>query len=89
MPANRRYNPTVTRGKVEFFEQGLPAGSEFLLLGSAEEGGELQVIDDARTFAEAKTKAEMFLQDHPNGGILIEKHMCAVYRLPVFDKKES
>lgn len=79
----------MERGKVEFFEGGLPQDSEFLLLGSAEEGGELQVIDDARTFAEARTKAEMFLADHPNGGILIEKHMCAVYRLPLFNQKES
>lgn len=79
----------MERGKVEFFEGGLPEGSAFLLLGSAEEGGELHVIDDARTFSEAKEKAEMFLDEHPNGGILIEKHMCAVYRLPIFGQKES
>lgn len=79
---------TLPRGKVEFFDGGLPGRSQYLLLGSADEGGELQVIDDAATFEEAKAKAEMFLLEHSGGGVLIEKHMCAVYRLPVFDQKQ-
>ena len=89
MTANRRYNPTVTRGKVEFFEQGFPSGSEFLLLGSSEEGGELHLLDDAHTFSEARTKAELFLDEHPNGGVIVTKCMVAAYRLPVFPGRPS
>lgn len=77
---------SVPRGGVEYFEGALSHGAEYLLLGSSEEGGRLQVLDDARTFAEAKEKAALFLEDHPQGGVLILRHLVAAYRLPVFEK---
>lgn len=79
----------VARGDVEFFEGGLPTGSQFLLLGSSEEGGVLHIIDEARTFTEAKEKAALFLEDHPCGGVLVTKHLVAVYRLPIFPKQSN
>lgn len=80
---------SVPRGGVEYFEGALSHGAEYLLLGASEEGGKLQVLDDAKTFSEAKEKAALFLEEHPQGGVLIEKHLCAVYRVPIFSRKES
>lgn len=81
---------TIPRGSVEFFDGAkMPHNSEFLLLASDEEGGLLQIIDDAQDFAEAKRKVAIFLEDHPNGGVIITKYMCAAYRLPIFDNKEA
>ena len=79
----------IPLGSPQFFEGSMHTGSDFLLLGSHEEGGTIYVIDDAKDFNEAKQKALLFLEDNPNGGVLIEKHLCAVYRLPLFHKKES
>lgn len=82
--------PVPPRGIVEYFEGALHSGGQYLLLGCSEEGGKLHVVDDAGTFEDAKTKAELFLEDHPCGGVLIERHMCAVYRTPQFtNSKES
>jgi len=65
-------------------EGGLPNGSSYLLLGSKEEGGALMLIDDAKSFEDAAEKATLFLQEHPEGGVLINKHLAACYRLPLF-----
>lgn len=79
----------TNRGKTEYFEGSAKAGSDYLLLGSDEEGGILVVIDDARTFHEAKEKSDLFLEDHPSGGIIIVKQMCACYRLPIYGRKDN
>lgn len=68
------------RGQMKVVEGGMPS---YLLLGAAEEGGDLQLLDDAKSFDEAQQKAEMFLDEHPDGGILITKHCAACYRTPL------
>lgn len=63
-------------------------GNSYLLLGSAEEGGELVLLDDAKSFEEAEKKAELFLEDNPDGGILITKYEAACYRIPLFPETQ-
>jgi hypothetical protein len=79
---------TIARGQMQVVEGGLPDGSSYLLLGSDVEGGALVLIDDAKSLKEAQEKAEHFLEEHPDGGILVTKHICACYRVPLFPERQ-
>lgn len=72
------------RGLMQVVTGGLPKSSSYLLLGSAVEGEQLVLIDDAATEDAAEEKAELFLEEHPDGGVLIVRHVSACYRLPLF-----
>ena len=74
--------------KVQYFDSTDRQRGQFLLIGSDEEGGELQVLDDAQTFEEAKEKTELFLNEHLCGGVVILKHLVVAYR-PFSSTKES
>lgn len=69
---------------MQMMEGGLPDNHSYLLLGSPEEGGYLVIVDDAASLKEAKEKAQDYLDEHAEGGVLIVKHVAACYRLPVF-----
>ena len=78
----------MTRGQMQVVEGGLPHGTEYLLLGADEEGGKLVLLDDAKSMEEAEAKAELFLEQYPDGGIIITRPVSACYRTPLFEPRK-